>query len=728
MDSPIKKIGGHFLPAAGILVTLVIALLYVYQPRWVRILDQRLYDAVLRQKHGVATRDAVVVADLDEESLRRYGQWPWPRYRMALLLRKLQEAGVLAVGMDILFAETDRSSPVVLRDALQRDLGVNFSFSGLPEPLMDNDRIFADTLRDGPFVLGFFFEFSSGGATDEIVVKDLNPALVAGRDSSSPDEYLISAPALLQPLPVLAGAARATGFINTIRDPDGVLRSTPVIMAHKGKVYGNLGFVTLWTALGNPSLVLKYSAGGIESIRIGRTVVPLDGKGRLWLHYRGGSRTFPYLSAADILDGKVSPEQLRGKIVLMGTTAAGLRDLRTTPFGPEYPGVEAHATLIDTILTGDFIRLPDWLPGLEVSLTAGAGIVTTLLVCWVSGWYILPVLLLFTGACWYASLWLFAEYRFFFSPLFPIAAAGNFSLLSFLKFLRTDTEKRFIRKAFSRYVSSRVVDAIVAAPEKLSLEGEEREVSILFSDIRGFTTLSEKIPPARLSSLLKSYLTPMTRIIIDHSGTLDKFIGDAIMAFWNAPVEIPRHRQQAVAAGLAMIEALPSLNEMFEEEYGLRLRIGIGIHAGRASVGNMGSEDLFDYTVIGDNVNLTSRLEGLTKYYGVPLLVSEALADIEVDGYLAQELDRVTVKGKDEPVTLWTFRSLAELVPDELDRWERALRLYRSRSFREAAVILEELFREREARTYEIYLARCRDCLAQPPPPDWDHVHRHDSK
>lgn len=726
-----KKGRGLAVPLAGFAVTVLVALFYVYQPSWLKNLDLRLYDTVLRHGHTARPGDRVVIVDLDEQSLHSLGQWPWPRYRMALLLKKLQQAGVQAVGMDILFAEPDRTSPAVLRRELKNDLAVDVEFTGLPEALRDNDRIFAATLADGPFVLGFFFDFEKKAAQAESVyVKDLNPASLARDQDVALPDLLFSAPSLLQPLENLAAAADASGFINTIRDQDGVLRSTPVLMAYEGRIYANLGLSVLWVALGKPPCIVKYSAAGTESLRLGKVTVPLDAQARVWLHYRGPARTFPYYSAADILADRVPAAELAGRIVLIGTTAVGLHDLRTTPFDSEFPGVEAHATLIDTILAGDYIRAPGWLPGLEFCLSIGAGVVTTLLLCTLGARFILPVILLFALLCSFSSFWVFSRYHFFFSPLFPILSTVlNFSLLSFLKFLRSDKDKRFLRKAFGKYVSGPVVDRIVAAPERLSLEGEEREVSILFSDIRGFTSISEQLAPARLSALLKSYLTPMTRIIILESGTLDKFIGDAVMAFWNAPVEIEHHRQRAVSAGLGMLAALPALNERFRDDYGLTLEIGIGIHAGRVSVGNMGSEDLFDYTVIGDNVNLASRLEGLTKFYGLPLIVSDALAEVFVAGYSIQEIDLVKVKGREEPVTLYTFREDKTLADGELAGWARALAWYRSCVFVEALHELELLQRAQPRfQPYDLYRERCQACLVSAPPPDWDCIFRHASK
>ena len=360
MNYLLKNIFNQKIPLVGFTVTLLVAVLYVYQPVWLGTLDNKLYDIVLENGHTTETKDVVAIVDLDEKSLKQYGQWPWPRYRLALLLKKLQQAEVRAVGMDIIFSEPDRSSPYILQQELQEDLDVSVEFSGLPEALKDNDRIFAQTLQDGPFVLGFFLDVDSNVEQEgPVFIKDLNPAVVTKDKNISLHDYLTHSFSALQPLENLSHAATATGYINTSRDQDGVLRSTPLIMSFKEKIYANLGFSVLWTSLGKPSCIVKYSSEGVESMRLGSTVIPLNKQGYIWLHYRGPNHTFPYYSAGDILAGNIPAEALRGKIVLVGTTAKGLHDLRTTPFDSEYPGVEAHATLIDNILTGDFISVPD---------------------------------------------------------------------------------------------------------------------------------------------------------------------------------------------------------------------------------------------------------------------------------------------------------------------------------------------------------------------------------
>ena len=730
MKDLVKNWRNWLVPSTGIAVTLLFVALHVYPPGWIRSLDSKLYDVAMQRGHSSEITGAVAIVDLDEKSLQQYGQWPWPRYRMALLLQKLREAGVKAVGLDILFAEPDRSSPYILQRDLKKDLDVDMEFSGLPQALHDNDRIFANILKDGPYSLGFFFDFETQSArTDVGYLKDLNPAR-KGDNTVRPETFLIRAPAVLPPLDILCESVPATGFVNSIVDDDGVLRSTPLVLLYNDRIYANLGLSVIWIALGREQCILKATDKGIESFRIGKAIIPLDKNGRVSVHFRGPRHTFPYYSASDILEGTVPAENLRDKIILIGSTAAGLYDMYATPLDSHFPGVEVNATLIDNILKGDLIAEPHWLSKWELRLTLAAGLLTTALVCWLSTWHILPVIVIFICAGWYASIWSFATHQFYFSPLFPILATGvNFSLLSFLKFLRTDIQKRFLRRAFSRYVSRSVVDRIVDSPELLALEGEEKEVSILFSDIRGFTNLSEQLTPSQVASLLNNYFTPITKIIVDHNGTLDKFIGDAVMAFWNAPVDIKNHREKAVATGLAMLDALQDMNVTFQKNFGLTVQVGIGLHAGHVSVGNMGSEDLFDYTIIGDNVNLTSRLEALTKFYGVTLIVSKAMADIDVAGYHVQELDTVKVKGKEKPVTLYTFRRQEEFILDELTKWMEALESYKNGEFAQALDQISLLTDYQPGfQLYVLYAERCRKFIAQKPLESWDGVYSHMNK
>ncbi len=718
--------------AVGLGLTILAGVACIFQPVLLRLLDHKLYDTILRSCPRADPSGQVVVVDLDEASLAAYGQWPWPRYRVALLLGKLRRLGVASVGLDILFAEPDRTSPGVLRRELKRDLGLTVSFQGLPGGLTDYDSVLAGVLAKGPYALGYQFSFRPGASPRPgCSPPPLKAAVLSAPGSPSPAAELFRPSGLVCALPVLARAAPAAGYMNALPDADGVLRRTPLLVAWRGGLYPSLSLAALMLAQGRPQAVLKLGPDGVEALQVGGRQIPLDPHGNLLLRFLGPGGAFRHVSAAAVLDGSAAPEDLRGKIALLGTSAAGLGDLRATPLDPACPGVEVHATALDNILSGRFLSRPGWAPGLELMLVLLTGLAATLLLGLSRPWPSLAFALLAGAGLWWGSLWALRDHGLYLSPLMPLLnLAAVLTVLSLLKFWREESQKRFFYNAFSHYVSRAVVDQIVSSPQLLSLEGEEREVSILFADIRGFTTLSEGLSPQQVGDVLREYFTPMSDIVIEHRGTLDSYIGDAIMAFWNAPVDTPGHQGLALGAGLAMQRALAELNQGPMKRLGVKLAMGVGLHCGPVRAGNMGSRDLFHYTIIGDNVNLASRLEGLTKYYGVPLLCSQELRDARPEGLVFQEVDMVRVKGKARPVRIYTAHP-APLAPEleaELDDHRRALELYHRRDFARAREIFERLQGQRPRLLYQRYQQRCARLEAAPPGQGWDQVFDHEHK
>lgn len=740
MAQLLKRIlkGDKFLLlATGVCTSLLMAVLYIMQPGILRFLDYKIYDQHLRRNHSTQTSGIPVIVDIDEKSLSALGQWPWPRYRVALLLEKIRQAGALAVGMDVVLAEQDRTSPALLRSQIKKELMVDVSFQGLPPALEDNDVLLASVLAGKPYVLGFYFSFSRAEADQqkqagECFIKPAQVSVLSEPGALTPDQALHSAFGAVCPLPVLAQSATATGFFNATPDADGILRRVALLINYNGELHPSLALSTLMQATGETGVLLKLGSQGTESMRYGGAVIPVDRAGQMLVNYRGGGGVFPYISAVDILDGKVAPEALNGKIAFIGTSAAGLKDLRATPFTPVYPGVETHATILDNILTQDFISIPDYAPAVELAATLLAGITITLLVVWARAiWIVVPLVAMGFGM-WEGTSYLLSTQRIYISPLYSyLILAANFALLTLMKFWREEKQKKFIHGAFSHYLAPAVIKQIYDSPESLSLQGQEKEVTVMFSDVRGFTTMSEKLTPTQVTDLLHDYLTPMTRVITQNMGTLDKFIGDAIMAFWNAPLDVAEHQKKAVDSALQMFEHLETLNKGFMEKFGLTIKIGVGLHCGRVRVGNMGSADLFDYTLIGDNVNLTSRLESLTKYYGQTLLVSEAMRDACGDAYSYLEMDSVRVKGKHEPITIFTAMTHEQAAgrADEIARHNSALALYKAMRFAEA----EDAFKELKeftgnAALYDMYAERCQTLLDHPPAEGWDGVYTHTSK
>lgn len=725
------------LLACGFAASLLMATLYIIQPATLRFLDYRIYDVLLRRQHTDKTSGVPVIVDIDEKSLAELGQWPWPRYRVALLLEKIRAAGALAVGMDVVLAEADRTSPALLKRQMKKELMLDVDFQGLPKGLEDNDALLANVLNGKPYVLGFYFSFSRAEADQQVqagdcLIKPAQVAVLAEPGAPAPERALHSALGAVCPLPVLAGAAKATGFFNATPDPDGILRRVALLIHHDGQIYPSLALATLMEAAGDSNMLLKMDTQGTNSLRYGGSVVPLDRAGQMLVNYRGGGGRFPYLSAVDILEGRLAPGSLEGKIVFIGTSAAGLKDLRATPFTAVYPGVETHATIVDNILTQDFLSIPDYAPAVELFATILAGIVITLLVTWARAvWVVLPLAGMAVGL-WEGSAYLMANARVYISPLYAyIILGGNFALLTLLKFWREEKQKKFIHGAFSHYLAPAVIKQIYESPESLSLQGQEKEVTVMFSDVRGFTTMSEKLTPTQVTDLLHDYLTPMTHIITSNMGTLDKFIGDAIMAFWNAPVDVPEHQKRAMSSALEMLDHIHVLNEGFQTKFGLTIKIGVGLHCGRVRVGNMGSADLFDYTLIGDNVNLTSRLESLTKFYGQVLLVSQAMKEACGDEYAYVEMDSVRVKGKNEPITIYTAMTHeARQARDEgFSRYQEALAAYKAQRFAEAAGIFAELGAQGfEEILCAMYRERCEHLAEEPPGEGWDGVYTHKTK
>jgi len=728
------------LLTTGIAATVLMLVLFQARPQLLRFLDYKLYDQFLIQFHSDKATDTPVVVDIDEKSLKQYGQWPWPRYRVAILLQYLRSLGVKSVATDIIFAEPDMTSPDALQEAWARDLSIEFDFNKLPKALMDNDKLLADNLRTGPFVLGI--DFIKNKSQDpkkqpphfhDCTIKPITVNVMTREGYPDPETVLGGVDHPICPVPILGSAAPAVGFITIAADEDSIYRRAPLLISWNGKYYPSLALASLMQALGTNSVTLKMSPIGIESIRIGsKLIIPTDLEGRVNVNYRGQAKTFEYISASDVLSRKVPSKHLENRIVFIGTSASGLKDIRSMPLDPGYPGVETHATIVDNILSNQFIKRPGWAFGAELATMILTGIITTLLLIWASAlWIAVPVIAM--ALCmWFGSVFLYTKYLFYLSPLYPlISLALTFTLITVVKFWREERAKRFIHGAFAHYLAPSVISQIMDAPEALSLEGQEKEITIQFSDIRSFTSLSEKLSPTQVTNLLHDYLTPMTRIITEHQGTLDKFIGDAVMAFWNAPLDIKDHQSKALKAALKQLEVLDELNNEFRDKYRFTIDAGIGLHSGSVRVGNMGSADLFDYTLIGDNVNLASRLEGLTKFYGQRLIVSEAIVTTCTEECQFRILDTVRVKGRNEPIIIFGAYTREEALRrrDEFKTYDEAYNHYLNKNFNEAKILFEALNSlGTEPKLYSMYVERATMLEANPPEENWDGVFSHSTK
>ncbi|HMO68557.1 MAG TPA: adenylate/guanylate cyclase domain-containing protein, partial [Novosphingobium sp.] len=605
-------------------------------------------------------QDAPVrVVDIDDESLRRLGQWPWPRTEIARLTDALGAAGASAIAFDIVFAEPDRTSPAALAERLGRD-GADPSAIAALARLPDNDAVLAQAFARNPVVAGAFLLNDRAGAP-------LPPKAgfgVAGTEPSSVPAFRRA----IASLPAIHEAAAGSGFVSLAGGADGIVREVPLLARQGGGLLPSLSLEALRVAQGAGSITLRTSDAGSEggsvpgqavAVKVGQFEVPVTASGALWLHPTA-SREERIIPAWRILSGELSGAALEqavaGRIVLVGAGAIGLRDLVATPLAARELGVVVHAQAIEQMVLGQFKQRPDWAAGLERALVLAGGIGLALLLPALGALRGAAVGLGMVGAMAAASWWAYVERGFLLDPVWPVLALVLVYLVSTaITFYREERRRAYIHGAFDRYLSPELVRRIAADPGRLELGGEEREMSVLFCDIRGFSRISESMGPKELIRFLIGFLTPMCDVLLARKATLDKFIGDAILAFWNAPLDDPDHHRNAALAALDMARALEAMNadpalRPADVAWPAPVRIGIGLNCGLCCVGNMGSRQRLSYSLLGDTVNLASRLEGLTKHYGGTIAIGSALA-ARLDGFALLGLDRVRVVGRDAPET-----------------------------------------------------------------------------
>lgn len=691
-----------------------------------------LHDAWLKRTAPAGFDDRVAILDIDEASLKSVGRWPWNRDVMTTLVERLfDQYGVAAVGFDVVFAEADTSSGLdTLRQLAQRDLAGSREFqTALKQlaPQLDYDARFAAALAERPVSLGYYFipEGYSDARTGMLPAPSLPPTafdpLVPGTPAVG---YGANLTAFQQAVPT-------AGFFNMRADDDGTARRMGLVQPFGEGYYVSLSVSSLQVAFGGDPVLAgadRRSILGREYVspwlEIGGIRLPLGTDGGVHVPYRAGA-PFPYISVADVLSGKAALDQLENRIVLLGSTAPGLSDLRVTPFSNAFPGVEIHAHLITGMLDGTTRVTPPWSDDarLVVVLLLGALLTGVLLrfgptIGLAAIVALLALLLAAYGAAWS---------RFMVIPMAApmLTLLGLYALNTAYGFFAATRSKRQITKLFGQYVPPQLAAEMSRNPAHYTMEGQSRDMTVLFSDIRGFTNFSERLPPAELAEVLNAYLSTMTRIIQQHQGTIDKYIGDAVMAFWNAPVDLSDHATRAVATALDMQAALPKLNEDFAARGWPEVKIGIGVNTGRMSVGNMGSEFRMSYTVMGDAVNLGSRLEGITKQYGVGILATQPTVDAD-PLHAFMKVDDVRVKGKETPVAIYEplgpKEGLDEALRQQAAEFEAAYAAYQKQDWTAAEAALQALNVSAPRPLYDVYLERIAHFREVPPPADWDGV------
>jgi adenylate cyclase len=695
--------------------------------------EHYLYDLRVRLTPVGGVDPRVVIVDIDEVSLAAEGHWPWPRDKLAALTDRLfDDYGIQVLGFDTWFPEADEASAVKLIEELAADPALPAATRAALQArreAFETDRLFSESLVARDVVLGYVFkprllegEPPTKGALPKPI--DVDPAAMGEVDWIKPAGYTGN-------LAVLQEAASAGGFFDTpLVDEDGIVRRAPIFQLYDGKLYESLAFASARLALGSPAVRLAFTGEGparrLDSIELGESRIPVDANAAALMPFRGPVGSFPYVSATRVLKRTEPRATLAGKIVLLGASAPGLLDIRPTPVGKEYIGVEAHANLVAGILDSRIPFRPAASARIEIITLAVIALITAL---WLSrlapqsGLILVIVLILGWGAMNVVA-WMRA------GMVLPLASPIAYTLITALLQLSYGyfveiRQRRRLSRIFGQYIPAEIVRELDVNNAELSLEGESREMSVLFSDVRGFTTISEGLAPRELTRLMNDFLTPITEIIHGERGTIDKYMGDAVMAFWGAPLPDTDHARHAVRAALAMVGRMHALKPEFQARGWPEINVGVGVSSGVMNVGNMGSQFRMAYTVLGDTVNLGSRLEGLTKQYGVNVIVSGATA-AGAPEIVYRELDLVRVKGKLEPVAVLepvgTREQLESAVLTAIEEFNMVLAHYRAQRWHDALDILNRLVRDDPRPLYRLYLERIARCRAFPPPANWDGV------
>ncbi|MEO9913613.1 MAG: adenylate/guanylate cyclase domain-containing protein [Parasphingorhabdus sp.] len=724
---------------AGLLVVFGIAALQFSAIPGFERLGLMVFDSYQNAAPRAYEDAGVRIIDIDEESVERLGQWPWSRTEIARLTQRLSDAGAAAIAFDVVFSEPDRTSPDQIAGQLEDQAG-NAALVRSLLNLPNSDAVLADSFALAPVVSGFFLLQEERGESIEL---PSGMAVLGSPPIESVEKYR----GTVQSLPQLREASAGLGSLSIVGDTDGILRRAPMVFFYNGQLVPSLSLEALRVAQQADSILVKTSdgsgetsgaSGAVVSLRVGDFDVPTTAAGELWMHFSepAPERTIP---AWQILSDDVLPEELRaaveGQIMFVGASATGLRDLVSTPQSDNEPGVTVHAQAAEQIILGHFLTRPDWAPGLEFLLIILLGGLLAILLPKARAIIGAAIGAIATVAVAAGSWVAFDQMQYLLDPTWPIMTLILvYALQTLLSFRQEEQQRAYIHTAFDRYLSPEMVRQIAANPERLQLGGEEREMTVLFCDIRGFSRISEQYGPKEVINFLTGFLTPMCNILLDRKATVDKFIGDAILAFWNAPLDDPDQFRNGARAALQMVNSLERLNQEQPQKAGQvwppNVQIGIGMNAGLCCVGNMGSQQRLSYTLIGDTVNIASRFEGLTKQYGVQILIGSALA-AHLQGFALLELDRVKVVGRDASDTVFALlgdESMNEGTDFAMlqSQHDKFLALYREQQWTAAGDLLNQ-----QASVYgdaglsvlvEVYRERIDELSAGPVTKDWDGV------
>ncbi|MBR0716736.1 CHASE2 domain-containing protein [Bradyrhizobium liaoningense] len=704
------------------------AALRIYDPAWLEELRVRTFDHYQAFDHREKKLRPVTIVDIDEKSLKALGQWPWSRTKVADLIANLTRMGAAAIGFDVVFSEPDRLNPDVAADTFRSlDEATREKLKALPS----NDQVFAQAIKQSRVVLG-----ESGVPLLNAELDKKLPQTGLATLGEDPHPFLFNFPGLLRNVPVIEAAASGRGLFTIVPERDGIVRRVPVVMQAQGIIMPSLTFEMLRVITGTDTIFIKADKGGIQSVGVKGFQIPTDKNGQLWVHFAHQDPSI-YVSAVDVIEGRASADMFSRKLVLIGTSAVGMNDIKTTPVERAMPGVEVHAQVLESALTGAMIAQPNYGIALEFFAAIIMGILVIVFAPRFGPVTLVGVGALFASVLLGFSWYYYWRYRLLIDPTYPMMSTTAIYLtLIFASFVREQQQRKQIRGHFAQYLSPVLVEQMAQSPEKVVLGGEEREMTIMFSDVRGFTTISEtyKHDPQGLTALMNRFLTPLTNVIIERKGYVDKYMGDAIMAFWNAPIDDKQHEINACEAAIDMLEKIDEVNKEREEEAAeggrvyIPLNIGIGLNTGVGVVGNMGSDLKFNYSVLGDSVNLASRLEGQTKEYGFPIIVGSKTALAAREKFAILELDFIMVKGKTEPEVIYAVAGREDVMHSAAFQRLRNITIemlacYRSRDWQGALDAIERGRRSEDAdaleKLFKLYESRINAFKENPPPDDW---------
>ncbi len=675
----------------------------------------------------------IAIVDIDDKSLKVIGRWPWPRSVLAKLVTQLHKQGARVVAFDIFFSEDDPNiaEKILHRLAQEKKLTPSVATT-LKEniPLFDEDAVFAKSLTaiEPVLPLGFLpYPQSNNLLPKPLMV--LSTTQRMNLDIREAQGYISN-------IPEIEHMAKGSGFINIFPDADGIIRRTPLLIDYQGKVYPSLALQAVMTFLGEPiQLMIQpyHNTQRLEGIKLGFNTIPTDEQSQVLIPFIGRSFTFPYYSAIDVIDGKVPSTALMGKLIFVGTSGTGLGDLHPTTIQNPFPGVEIQATVAHGLLKNNFSYVPAWALGASIVFTVFIGLMAALIFPFLGPGWLALMIVIFPPLFTLLNNWLWQETGLIISMLIPIILVFAIALFNIMYgYLFESRRRERIKAMFGQYVPEKHIDEMLHKHEDFALHGESRDMTVLFADIRNFTTMSENMTATELVEVLNTYLTPMTEIIFKNHGTVDKYVGDMIMAFWGAPLKDEKHAEKAIEAALEMHLKVRTLHQTLAKHHWPDIKIGIGINSGHMSVGDMGSHYRRNYTVIGDEVNLASRIESLTKFYGVDIIISENTRR-DQHNFVFRKLDRVKVKGKNFSIAIYEVickrLELTAALDDELEKHHQALEHYFKQQWHEAEILFNELHSAYpKTRVYKIFLDRITEFKSMTLSSDWDGVYVHATK